>query len=47
MATWRPTGTSNQPQAITSHPKVTPIATETIAVGAKMMRKAANTVKYS
>ena len=75
MATWRPTGTSNQPQAITSHPKdtptaskiistlpeandanpkvismnpkVTPIATATIAVGAKMMRKAANTVKYS
>lgn len=81
MATWRPTGTSNQPQAITSHPKdtptaskiistlpegndanpkvtsmnpkvilmnpkVTPIATATIAVGAKMMRKAANTVKY-
>lgn len=75
MATWRPTGTSNQPQAITSHPKdtptaakvistlpetndtnpkpismnpkVTPIATKTIAVGAKMMRKAANIVKYS
>lgn len=75
MATWRPTGTSNQPQAITFHPndtptaskvistlpeandanpkvtstnpKVTPIATATIAVGAKMMRKAANTVKYS
>lgn len=82
MATWRPTGTSNQPQAITSHPKdtptaskiistlpegndanpkvismnpkvtsmvpkVTPIASATIAVGAKMMRKAANTVKYS
>ena len=96
MATWRPTGTSNQPQAITSHPKdtptasniistlpeandtnskvilmnpkvtsmnpkvismnpkviptnpkVIPIATATIAVGAKMMRKAANTVKYS
>ena len=89
MATWRPTGTSNQPQAIISHPKdtptaskvistlpeandanpkvismipkvilmnpkviptnpkVTPIATATIAVGAKMMRKAANTVKYS
>ena len=75
MATWIPTGTSNQPQAITSHPKdtptaskiismlpeandtnpkvismnpkVTPIATATIAVGAKMMRKAANTVKYS
>lgn len=68
MATWRPTGTSNQPQAITSHPKdtptaskvistlpeandanpkVTPIATATIAVGAKMMRKAVNTVKYS
>lgn len=74
MATWRPTGTSNQPQAITSHPKdtptaskvistlpetndanpkvismnpkVTPIATATIAVGAKMMRKVANTVKY-
>ena len=81
MATWRPTGTSNQPHAITSHPKdpppaskilstlpeandanskvismnpkvtsmnpkVTPIATATIAVGAKMMRKAANTVKY-
>lgn len=81
MATWRPTGTSNQPQAITSHPKdtptaskiistlpegndanpkvismnpkvtstnpkVTPIATATIAIGAKMMRKAANTVKY-
>lgn len=81
MATWRPTGTSNQPQAITSHPKdtptaskiistlpeandvnskvismnpkvtsmnpkVTPIANATIAVGAKMMRKAANTVKY-
>lgn len=82
MATWRPTGTSNQPQAIISHPKdtptaskvistlpeandanrkvistnrkvisinpkVTPIATATIAVGAKMMRKAANAVKYS
>lgn len=82
MATWRPTGTSNQPQAITSppndtptaskvistlpeandanpkvismnpkvtsmKPKVIPIATATIAVGAKMMRKAANTVKYS
>lgn len=82
MATWIPTGTSNQPQAITSHPedtptaskiistlpetndanpkvismnpkvtsripKVTPIATATIAVGAKMMRKATNTVKYS
>lgn len=75
MATWRPTGTSNQPQAITSHPKdtptaskvistlpeandanpkvismipkVTPIASAPIAVGAKMMRKAANTVKYS
>lgn len=75
MATWRPTGTSNQPQVITSHPKdtptaskiistqpetndanpkvtsrnpkVTPIATATIGVGAKMMRKAANTVKYS
>lgn len=75
MATWRPTGTSNQPQAITSHPKdtptaskvistlpeandanpkvtsmnskATPIASATIAVGAKMMRKAANTVKYS
>ena len=82
MATWRPTGTSNQPQAITSHPKppptaskiistlpeandvnpkvismipkvtsmnpkVTPIATATIAAGAKMMRKAMNTVKYS
>lgn len=75
MATWRPTGTSNQPQAITSHPKdtptaskvistlpeandtnpkvismnpkVTPIASATIAVGAKMMRKAVNTVKYS
>lgn len=75
MATWRPTGTSNQPQAITFHPKetptaskvistlpeandanpkvismnpkVTPIASATIAVGAKMMRKAANTVKYS
>lgn len=75
MATWRPTGTSNQPQAITSHPKdtptaskvistlpeandanpkaisripkVTPIATATIAAGAKMMRKAMDTVKYS
>lgn len=75
MATWRPTDTSNQPQAITSHPKdtptaskiistlpeandvnpkvilmnpnVTPIATATNAVGAKMMRKVANTVKYS
>lgn len=82
MATWRPTGTSNQPQVITSHPKDTPtaskaistlpeannanpkvismnpkvismnpkdtlIATTTIAVGAKMMRKVANTVKYS
>lgn len=82
MATWRPTGTSNQPQAITSHPKDTPtaskiistlpeandvnpkvisripkvisripkvthIATATIAAGAKMMRKATNTVKYS
>lgn len=82
MATWRPTGTSNLPQAITSHPKdsptaskiistlpeanganpkvismnpkvtptnpkVTPIATATIAVCAKMMRKAVNTVKYS
>ena len=96
MATWIPTGTSNQPQAITSHPKdtptaskiistlpeandvnpkvisripkvisripkvisripkvtsmnpkVTPIATATIAAGAKMMRKATNTVKYS
>ena len=82
MATWIPTGTSNQPQAITSHPKdtptaskiistlpegndanpkvismnpkvismnpkVTPIATATIAVGAKMMRNAVNTVKYS
>ena len=79
MATWRPTGTSNQPQAITSHPKDTPTASKiistlpeandanskvismnpkvtsmnpkvtpiaTIAVGAKMMRKAANTVKY-
>lgn len=82
MATWIPTGTSNQPQAITSHPedtptaskiistlpeandvnpkvisripkvisripKVTSIATATIAAGAKMMRKATNTVKYS
>lgn len=75
MATWRPTGTSNQPQAITSLPKdtptaakvistlpeandanpkvismipkVTPIASAPIAVGAKMMRKTANTVKYS
>ena len=75
MATLRPTGTSNQPQAITSHPKVTPkaskvistlpetndtnpkvismnrkvtpITTATIAAGAKMMRKAVNTVKYS
>lgn len=82
MATWRPTGTSNQPQAITSHPKdtptaskiistlpeandanpkvismnpkgismnptVPPIASATIAVCTKMMRKAANTVKYS
>lgn len=82
MATWRPTGTSNQPQVITSHPKdtptaskiistlpetndanpkvtsmnpkvismnpkATPIATATIAAGAKMMKKAANTVKYS
>ena len=96
MATWIPTGTSNQPQAITSHPedtptaskiistlpetndanpkvisripkvisripkvtsripkvtsmnpKVIPIATATIAAGAKMMRKATNTVKYS
>lgn len=82
MATWIPTGTSNQPQAITSHPKdtptaskvistlpeandanpkaisripkvisripkITPIATATIAAGAKMMRKATNTVKYS
>lgn len=82
MATWIPAGTSNQPQAITSHPKdtptaskiistlpeandvnpkvisripkvisripkVIPIATATIAAGAKMMRKATNTVKYS
>ena len=82
MAIWRPTGTSNQPPVITSHPKdtptaskvistlpetndanpkvismnpkvismnpkVTPIATAIIAVGAKMMRKAVNTVKYS
>lgn len=29
------------------NPKVTPIATATIAVGVKMMRKVANTVKYS
>lgn len=89
MAIWRPTGTSNQPPVITSHPKdtptaskvistlpetndanpkvismnpkvismnpkpismnpsVPPIATETITIGAKMMRKVTNTVKYS
>lgn len=31
MATWRPTGTSNQPQAITSHPKGTPTASKVIS----------------
>lgn len=35
------------PTVISMIPKVTPIATATIAVGAKMMRKAVNTVKYS
>ena len=29
------------------NPKVIPIATATITVGTKMMRKAVNTVKYS
>lgn len=31
MATWRPTGTSNQPQAITSHPKDPPTASKVIS----------------
>lgn len=35
------------PKVTSMNPKVTPIATATIAAGAKMMRKAANTVKYS
>ncbi len=35
------------PTVISMIPNVTPIATATIAVGAKMMRKAVNTVKYS
>ena len=38
---------SMNPKPISMNPSVTPIATATIAVGAKMMRKAANTVKYS
>ncbi len=38
---------SMNPKVTSTNPKVTPIATATIAVGAKMMRKAANTVKYS
>lgn len=35
------------PKVTSMNPKVTPIATATIAVGAKMMRKVVNTVKYS
>ena len=35
------------PKVTSMNPKVTPIATATIAAGAKMMRKVANTVKYS
>ena len=42
-----PKGTSMNPKGTSMNPKGTPIATATIAVGAKMMRKAANTVKYS
>lgn len=42
-----PKVTSTNPKAVLMNPKVPPIATATIAVGAKMMRKAANTVKYS
>lgn len=42
-----PKGNLMNPKGILMYPKVTPIATATIAVGAKMMRKAANTVKYS
>lgn len=42
-----PKVTSMNPKVIPTNPKVTPIATATIAVGAKMMRKAVNTVKYS
>ena len=38
---------SMNPKVILMNPNVTPIASATIAVGAKMMRKAANTVKYS
>lgn len=38
---------SMNPKVILMSPKATPIASATIAVGAKMMRKAANTVKYS
>lgn len=42
-----PKVTSTNPKVILLNPKVTPIATATIAAGAKMMRKATNTVKYS
>ena len=35
------------PKITSMNPKVTPIASATIAVSAKMMRKAVNTVKYS
>lgn len=42
-----PNVTSTNPKVTSMNPKVTPIATATIAVGAKMMRKAASTVKYS
>lgn len=38
---------SMNPKVTSMNPKVTPIATATIAAGAKMMRKATNTVKYS
>lgn len=38
---------SMNPKVILMNPNVTPIASATIAVGAKMMRKTANTVKYS
>lgn len=38
---------SMNPNVTSTNPKVPPIATVTIAVGAKMMRKATNTVKYS
>lgn len=42
-----PEANDANPKVTSMNPKVTPIDTATIAVGAKMMRKATNTVKYS